>query len=834
MYEIRINDQYSHLLHSKQVGKEAHDTLPMMVDKTLLTTDLLKRIQSANFPSMDVLPLNCRYSRELTNHYKIVVVEEMPAIRTISIDLSMERAVEKLKSTGKLKDYGFEDFLEKHKNRPHTFSLSFPFLVYLFVLDPNNYIARLRAFYRLSPINSSADYLLQTNLLNVNESNNVCLGEGPDKILTASKRVNGAIKRFWTNTFNCDYHNKYDAYANVPEVSDYLTWSYLTKQNPMFIFNVKWLKHNRTFGSEIDSVTEGAGCNLPLFRNFENIADLFLRQQEVEVKTKEKTKTVTKKILTSRSESIFIDNRELSIGETITFKNGKEVKVYSFLSSGSMSPSHMQIINSKQKISILKLKPEVMKFLNEQFDESKVFSSIKLPNGEIIQVGDIVVVDYPTKAHKKVEKIMLGIDGKVDVKLSNKHYLAANLDAKVVDISKFVFGKVKLIKGKDYIMALPQGSSLPISSFKDVKFVGIDLQRYGDLAASFKEGSSNTFKLSLNENKEGIYDKSSFTQVSTFRLGVNLFTNDVADTIYLTSNQVLLHQHHWRLEFISEVAKADILKNKDEIKIKSIGLDIQFRVGDKVVVADWMDPSQMLKIHQIVGFTLDSDDILFINLKNKDGEKSIPYIDFIKGRISTGLVRKITNHYTGIRAGTKIKAKVSGISGFPMKDTNIIIGFVTDTGGPPLVLCSNCYTLWTFSLEEFEIIPRSSRIWKKLEHAPLEPGRVTFQPGDMFISEQSEGQAALYNIYLGRFNSLCVLYAEDLARAFTWGCVTHTFESIPVAYRYGLYSPRYSQTQLREFTKVYGFPNFHGLFTITPVKNSSSMGFRFDRRLLDV
>jgi len=632
-----------------------------------------------------------------------------------------------------------------------------------------------------------------------------------------------SIGKFWTNIFNTDYHDKYDAYSEVPEISDYLTWSYFSKQNPMFVFYVKWIKHQFPLGVEIENQFSGMDCG-NLVKDFEGVSSLFTRPPV--------TKNTGSKFAFS-SNSIFLERREIATGETLKLKSGKEIKIHSFLSlRGGEAPTHMQVIDNKQKTSRWKLKPAVYQFLKEQlFDEDKVFSSIKLQNGEIITVGDVVLVNYPCTSYKKVEDIRLGIDGKLDVKLSSRQYLAANLDAKVVDLNGFNFRGVKLVKGHNYVLSLPQGGFLPVSSFKIVKFTELNIERFGELSARFKQ-NSRTFDLSLEEDGNKIHEQNSLTPVSTFRLGTGLFANEKANTILLSKGGVLLHEDEWKLEFNSEVAKADILKNKGEIEVKAFDLDIHFKVGDKVVIADWMDPSQMLKIHRILGFTLNSDNILHINIKHRNEERSVPYIDFNKGRISTGLIRQITNQYNGIKAGTKIRSKLPGISGFPMKDINIIIGFVTDTGGPPLVLCSNCYTLWPFDLEKFEIILRSSHIWKKLEHAPMKPGHAAFQSGDMFIHEEGEVQR-LYILYLARFNNLSALCSEDFIKGLAWSCTIKTFESSLVSYRYGLYTPRYTQTQLREFNKLFGFPNYHGLFT-KMIRGANPMGFKNDRRIFDV
>ena len=720
MLEIRMDKDLSHLLMSKRAKNDIDETTPMIREKTLLTKELVNRFRSTLSTRVndEIIPKNCRYIELLENDFKVIVIEEAPKIRTIKVHLSMQREIEMLAREGKLKTYGLTNFLKEHEDPPYMFSLSFPFLVYIFDLDNRDDLIRLKLFYRLSPIISKNDYLLQANLLNVNDKNNVCLGDFTKKPTSPSDVINSSIEMFWCNTFNIDYHHKLDAYikAKISEVSSYLTWSYLTKQNPMFIFKVNWLKNDYTLGEEIKKEVNflkqeviGSPPN-----DFSFLTGLFYNERGFQVKTKEEDNQ--SRLNFSRSDSIFLENRELSVGETFKFED-KEVKVNSFLSSRSpdSSPTHIQVIDNKQETSLIKLEPEIMKFLSKQLDDSKFFSSMKLTNGEIIHVDDIVTVDYPSISLKKVEIIKLGLDGKVTVKLSGKNYIADNLNAKVVNLDKLDVGGVKLKKNHMYLL-IYRSFDLPIKVYEYVKFEGLRVNEFGDLTIVFIDKHKKSYTRSLTDITPGnIYDKSKLTPVSTFRIGRRLYTSSNKD-VYLTDNSILVNRYYQLLSEFSflrydaTIAKADILKDKDRIEIKSFGLNIQFKVGDKVIVIDWLDPVQMLKVHQIVGFSLDTKNVFYINLKHKDEERSVPYIDFEEGITYTGLVRKITNCYNEIKSGVKIKAKVSGILGFPMKDTNIIVGFITDTGGPPLVLCSNSYTLWAFDLDKFEIIPRENPI----------------------------------------------------------------------------------------------------------------------------
>ncbi len=136
---------------------------------------------------------------------------------------------------------------------------------------------------------------------------------------------------------------------------------------------------------------------------------------------------------------------------------------------------------------------------------------------------------------------------------------------------------------------------------------------------------------------------------------------------------------------------------------------------------------------QAFKFNESSGNITFI-LADRDGNlHQEKYVDGQNGFIYVGRIRKITNTFGKLTAGTKIKCKEAGIPHFPMKDVNIIIGFITDTDGPdPLVLCSNCCTLWYSDvLSKFQKITMKAKKWASLKHAPIDVSKIKYQAGDL-------------------------------------------------------------------------------------------------------
>jgi hypothetical protein len=173
------------------------------------------------------------------------------------------------------------------------------------------------------------------------------------------------------------------------------------------------------------------------------------------------------------------------------------------------------------------------------------------------------------------------------------------------------------------------------------------------------------------------------------------------------------------------------LCKEDKFHIDGLDFDIDFEIGDKVVVANWEDPLSVLSVKTIRGFKQESDNFDFI-LEDKNGKLSTQRFIDSGHNIYSGKIRKVTNKWEDLLVGTKIVANEAGITNFPKKDVNIIVAFVIDTGGEPLVLCSNGCTLWYSDvIENFKLIPMKSKSWEKLQHVPLDLSKIKFQAGDV-------------------------------------------------------------------------------------------------------
>jgi len=827
--EIRIDPMYTNYVVSKVNNLETGDTEPRIRNKTLLTRDFLHKLTKSmgNSQLLEVLPQNCRFVRRV-RPYVILVVEDSPKIRTISVSISMDRDIERLKKTGKLVEYGFKNFLEKY-TPPFKFTLSFPFIVYFvsFYSKGDKFIYdRFRVFYRLSPITSLSDYLLICNLPNIDSSFSACLGGDDQKYQKLAESFYTALERWWVNSFNVDYIDNYRKYDNVPEICNFLVWSYNTNRDPLFVFDIPWIKSNYTVGSLLESMEEHLSRNGEDGRNltYNNIKEVFIRPQEEIPFTKDSPD------LSNICDSIFLSNKELSVGEAVTIGKNNYY-VYSFLGSReSLEATHISLEGERGNVKTVKLTKKLLDILNKQLDKTKFLESAELGNKEVIKVGDILVVDFPTKTYRTVEKIRVARDGLVEVKLFNDYYIARNLEAKVVDLENFVYNSTILKSGKEYLIIELKRTNLPASHYCNATFHQMSSSN-GKLVMEFDyvpNLPNKKLRIDVENISWRIEPKSELTHIGNlFRVGRKLLT-DSGKTIYFKGNTVMFN-NLVSVKYDSEIVKQKIIKD-NKLEIKSFDLDISFSINDKVVVADWIDPIQMLKVWTIVDFKVDSNNVKLC-LKHKKEEKEVTYVDVVTGDVEVGLVRKVVNEFNGIKVGTKIRAKTTGTLCFPKKDVNMIVGFIVDTGGPPLVLCSNCCTLWFFELEEnFDLILLNSKEWKELQHAPLKLSRLRTQPGDMFVTSDYSKKLHYYMYVLDRHG--CYGYLPLRGYSVPSG-VFFGFESsrsVISKTRYGFLTPRYTESQENNVQNWKSLlPNFHGLYTEEP---RSPMFFQIDRRLI--
>jgi len=813
--EIRINEDNSRLVYFD--GRDKIDNVDEPDDEIFRrriqrTRNFSQIFNGAEYKDSGILPLNCRYNNRVSKIHNIIITEDQPRIRTLFFDLDFERMIEQLSITGKLEEYGYKDFLEKNK-RPYKLRISLPYVVYIFnIID--NMIGNVQVFFRLSPISSIFDYLLIPNLCNISNNYGVCIGNNNvNKKLSIPDKINNYIDLFWSTPFNNDYNEHCLKYKYVSEVSNFLTWSYHTKQNPMFIFNVPWLKTKDNIQQRINSFVD----------NYDNSSggtdNLYYKILSVF----EDTRTEYKKeeeIFKNSGDSLHFDTKLVSVGDMFKFKNGSNVYIKEFAYHNGNDKKYVEIEFENEKSSWYKITKKFGDFILNQLTESEhILESTIKADGTIVKVGDILC--FKNGTFKKVDKIRIAIDNNIEILAGENYYLAKNLEASVFDGTDIEFSGVKVTKGETYSL-YPKEFAFSNFVQRNITFKQC-ITPSNSMYLDFERGEeSYRFKLTDQQYYQIVKEEELEKLPAVYRIDSRLINTYDG---YIDKDGIIILDYNR----YDRITKDDLIKNcliENSLIIKGKDLDINFSINDKVVIADWKIPVNMLKIKTITNFIVDGN-YLFIEVTDSNENKElIPYIDIRDNIINIGDVRKISTSYENVRSGMKIRANVKGITNFPKKDTNIIIGFITDTGeDQPLVLCSNCCTLWVEDLiNNFTIIPKSSKAWTKSNHAPIDISKIKPQVGDLFICNRSSPQVNIIscNKYFNKLRS--PVRSITSYRSTYLDC--YTYHNNDFNYFSGILNPR-KATSSPNGRICNGIPNFHNV--IKPlVDNFSNSYLRFD------
>ena len=244
--EIRINNKYAHLYSAEYKGdNEKGESVPKINQKALLTPDYLRRLALGfGAPSASVLPPNCRFIENFQQG-SIVVIEEPPAFRTVRIHMNFNPEIKKLKSEGKLEEYGYsdEEITTTDPYSSKTFTLALPYVIFIMHISDHNELICGQVFFRVARLTGMADYLLKAPFTNISEKQYICYGNSAfGQVKTLNNAVEKAINSFWTAEFNTDYTYNYRAYKEIAGISSYMEWQALSRIDPMFIYNVDWIK----------------------------------------------------------------------------------------------------------------------------------------------------------------------------------------------------------------------------------------------------------------------------------------------------------------------------------------------------------------------------------------------------------------------------------------------------------------------------------------------------------------------------------------------------------------------------------------------------------------
>jgi len=812
--EIVVNERFSSIVKSIETKGDEILT-PLIRDKLVpsskFLTNLADIVNNQTLTNV-MLPPNCRYTENLPDGSSVIVMEEQPNFRTISSDVYMEDVFERLKILGQLEEYGIPDTWITDNRRPYSFTLSFPYIVYILNVIDGLWGGTMQIFFRLSPLTSVSDYLLKVPLYNINDSQTICLGDRLRSSNNLIESIQSAQEAFWLNTFNHDYNSNVRLYQSIPQVRDFLSWEHFSEVDPMFVFDVEWVNNERTLKKEIEYRFGGRRERNGTFNglSFNLLVEAF--------KTQLPKSPIKRRA--DQVDSMYVNGAVISIGEEVVLEE-KNYFINTFYCEDFSPPSKMEIEDPEGNKMVISITKEIK---NDLINCISCWNNVEviLSNGVKIKKGDIVEVNYPRKSYKKVRRVRKARDGKIEVQLGDDIYLAENLVAKVLDIGDISYtnGR-KFTPGEKVFLINTRDEMLPLCRVTQGTFIDIDVTQHGVPSFSFRakhndEDPHRTVHVTLKgeyECGDEVVENSDNIFISnTIRLGTKIFhTSEYDMSFYVIPGKAMGYYGYGKPWDYGWNRDAVIFnEEKDRIFIPGFDFNVDIGIGDQIMISDWTRPNEMMKVRTVVGFNEIGQEI-HINSKYEDEpEISTQYITS-NGHICVERIRKVVTELGGIKAGTKLRAKVPQVAGFPKKDVSQVVAFLIDTGGPPLILCSNYCTIWGVDdeLENFEFYEEGTVSYNKWEVVVADPEKIKFQPGDMIRTYTN------YIIMMNQNRALGLVEMDYLdTPSSIYGPPPRNLRSNQ---RIGFLGPRRTGVDLRErFQSHRCYPNLHGNYTIWP------------------
>jgi len=822
---IAGNDDVQGFHRDLKIGEKTEVPFnPLCRRRTIRTSDFYANLKNKISPTTEVLPDGCKFFDISTTGSKMFVIEQPPNIRTIRVDIGIEQLIEKLRLTGKLKEYGYENYkkdFKRHKDGYYNFQLAFPFVVLIIVLNSRNEMCEIQPFFRTTPVTSVLDHLYIAPLYNVPTEQTMCMGSGIRSYNSISETIDNIVEHFWINVYNQDYTNNLTKYGKTEEyrVHDYLTWAYFTKQDPMFVFDVDWIPYHLKIVDILNNINTKRGRTNSSHDSYNSIFGSAFEATS--------TRNNTKAIVHNTTYSMAIKQGvTITVGDEISYKDEK-MYLYSILADKNGSYAGVELENEKGEIEHIEFKTFEKNYKN-------AIKIVKLDkviiNGKTLSEGDIISFDVlGNTVYKTVQSIRQAKDGRLEALMNNDHYLIDNLKFDIFDSSAIKINGLPIDKKGTYHMLAIQDSSCPLYQVYDCKFHSLSVGSGSSISIKFEATNGNMYYLNHKNHLAGTSEYE-FINNDLIEIPPVLMWFDKL----MTNRKVTEYNEHFKIikgRGISvgigmrvrsyfnggqEILKTILIEDNTRLHIPTIGTDIDFRVGDPIVYAGWKNPEDMLLISSITRFEYDENRNMFYVYSmtlNKKKEFKIPFINFGNNRVNVGIIRKVTSKFGTWSSGDKIIAETPGVTNFPKKDVNTIIAFIDDGNVKyPLALCSNLCTLWMNddTMSKFKVLKFKSAPWKKVESNLFNIEKIKYQHGDMFRSTQ-------YN-----FSSIYVAtkrngssYGMDLSYCSNYGTIDNGGEAnksyLDRSFiRYGILTPRYATTSSQASKISQGFPNMLG------------------------
>ena len=847
--EIRMNESFTSLLGVEYPDDKMDEKSTAKTKKKITrTSEYINKLTTDIMTPNLMFPPNCRYA-ERFNEGTIIVIEEPPAIRTISVDISMGGYIATLEQQGKLEEYGYENFLRENK-RPFMFSLAFPFMVFTFAINNNYELTEGRVSCKTKQLSGLSDMTFKVPLNNITGNDYVCWPEG---FYTKKPSIYSAalwgIRSFWTSIFNSDYAYNVNEYKEkkCSGLTSYLEWQYMTQINPLFIYNAKWIRNGR-LKETIDSLIERKNYTSLRSLTFKKLQNVFTTPSPSGKEIKPYARARKRKILFFDicQTTCLTGSSLVNVGDKFKYKKRK--KQYGHIENfmgfiDGRGPTHVRI-DVNGRLITMKLTGRFKSYISRRVNCYR--KETKTTIGDtVVKRGDIITFKNlkGVNVYKKIEYIQRTINDQIEVK-ANEYYLAKNMkDVKVFDTENPVLYGMNLHKDEEYIIIPDTLQKSPIQFAYSAKYKKVGVTS-NIIQFSFEDAISHqTYYIQPGKQFRRIYKEEELSDMKdeiffTGRKIFGMYKSSVHKQVgwitpfgFLLNGNINTTRPSW--ESIKNLIK------DDTFHIKSYNLELTFKIGDLVVVSDWSNPLNMLMIRKITGFKVDDKkQTISFTLEDKHGNLiDHLYVTYEQAIIHVGTIRKATTQVGRLSSGMKIMPKENDIPGFPEGSVNIIIAFITDTGGDePLVLCSNCQTLWLDDVvTKFRKSSMKAKRWAKLKHSPFDINEIDFQCGDI-VNGVYEYKSD-YAYYLAEDPN----QSDEGIQAF----LLEHFDRYPDKYYVDKYvrndlqfdciiNPRISTENMKQKGRIPGFMNFHGLITQVPSVLSEAHFLTENGRIINV
>lgn len=860
--EILINDLYTRSVISLQKDDVEKINLEPRELRSCIKTELfLERLQESLPLDTGIIPKNCRYNLKFQNGCELLVIEDEPRIRTIKFKSDLNHLIERHRLNGKFEKYNLETIKLKETN---LFSLSFPYIVYFIIFDNFNLLG-LHVFFRVQPITSLSDYLLEPCLSNIDDENyQVCLGSINQVSSNENKSlaVDYIINNFWSSSFNFDYSGSLYRYENNPELCDFFTWQYYSKVDPLFIFSTKWNVATVCYEDSSSVLNIKKFINHLYDTRFSksSFSDYTRRFFSLLKSIDSDEKTTNDNLLKFESrlmsDSFYLKEHKsiISVGDSFIIDN-KTFYINSFIFNGhNGSIESLTIEDDNGHIKEINIKDDFFKLICDQYKNKESVSVVI--NNINYKKGDLILNKH-NNSISFINKIERTRDGLFHFKIGNTYYLESsflNGIEKIENIENiFELDGIKLKKNEKYFISEHNFSSSIFIDLHELIFNGysivddqlvLDFNRVNEPIDLGKEtNSNNKFQIQYEKSELSYYKIISEENINSpnfFRVNNKIFINKSISNIkcfLLKDNGIGIDSYSKRDLSIGnkyfQYNKSEFLSYlnlNNSLNIQSFDFDINLNVGDEIVYIDWTTPNEMTIIRTIKSFYIneESNYLMILTEDDNKNELNIKYINLENGLINSESVRKVCRQLNNLKVGMVVSASKTGIADFPKKDCNEIKAFVIDEK-TPLILFSNYRTLYIDQFEgNFNILDNN----KKISEIKND---IKFQPGDLLLRQPSLNDNKIISIVLND-SYFQYDYCYDI-RYPNFGSIeinfglssSYCFKNTELI-RYGLLYPRYSNQRIEKFNNVRRFPLFRNKIINQNTSNSGSIDLKdYDR-----